>query len=70
MRKIFTTSNSRDQKIVNFKAVANTIMVYFESGQIEILYTKDMLTIGNKRPNSPIFTRDLKTMQIVAPESR
>ena len=65
MRKVFTTTNSRDQKIKNFKVVANALLVYFENGQIEILYTKDALSVGNKRPNSPIFTRDLKTMQTV-----
>lgn len=43
-------------------------MVYFESGQIEILYTKDTLNVGSKRPNSPIFTRDLRTMQSVPSE--
>jgi hypothetical protein len=33
----------KDEKITNFEAVHNSLLVYYQSGTTEILYTKDLL---------------------------
>jgi len=38
-----TGPNEREDKIMNFKTMENTIVVYFEDGSIEVFYTKDLL---------------------------
>ena len=35
--------NQGAKGVVNFKAVKNTLMVYFEDGSIDIMYTRDLL---------------------------
>ena len=35
--------NQESKRLVNFKAVKNTVMVYYEDGSIDIIYTRDLL---------------------------
>lgn len=47
VKKLVSDSRA-DDVIINFKAVQNAVILYFESGKIEILYTRDLLE-GIKR---------------------
>ena len=43
VKKLLSGPNAVEEKIVNFKTMQNTILVYFESGRVGIYYVRDLV---------------------------
>ena len=64
LRKILPSNANRE--ISNFKSVKNTIIIYYENGAADVLYTKDLINYF-VNPNKYSIPRELQHIESLAP---